>query len=90
MPKNIVIDLNKITKREMLEWQHGRRGIISDDNSFPMDLEKFDFERLYQIVIAAWPHGEINLETFLDLPYPESVAVDNAVNDAVIHLSKKK
>ncbi len=87
---DIVIDLTRITKRQMLVWQQGRREIIRDENIDPMALEAFDFGELYEVVITAWPFGKIDLETFLDLPYPDSVLVDTAVSDAISQLSKKK
>lgn len=88
---NIVIDLTKITKRQMVAWQQGRREIINDEENIdPMVLEVFDFDTLYKAVITAWPFGKVDLETFLDLPYPDSVLVDNAVSAAIMELSQKK
>jgi hypothetical protein len=89
MPKrdidNIVINLNNITKRQMLEWRQGRQEIDRPD-----ELDEYDFDNLYALVIEAWPHGEISFEVFLDLSYPESVRVDNAVSGAINGLTEKK
>lgn len=86
--KNIVVNLDLITKRQMLEWRRGRKGLSDSDD--PEDLERHDFENLYQLVIEAWPHGEISFEKYLELPLPESARVDNAVTDAIAGLSEKK
>lgn len=87
---DIVIDLTKITKRQMIEWQRGRRKILDDDSADSLALETFDFEELYGQVITAWPFGEINFDTFLDLPYPDSILVDQAVTDTITELAQKK
>jgi hypothetical protein len=91
---NIVINLNLITKRQMLEYRRGRKSIVNSDDSEdsldPLDLERYDFENLFQLVIEAWPHGEITFENFLELPLPESARIDNAIADALTGLSKKK
>lgn len=89
MPKknSIVVNLNLITKRQLLEWRRGRRKI---DDLDPEDLEKHDFENLYQKVIEAWPHGEITFENFLELPLPEAAHVDNVIAEALTGLSGKK
>lgn len=88
---DIVIDLTKITKRQMVTWRQSRREIINDEeNTDPMALEVFDFDTLFKVVITAWPFGKIDLDTFLDLPYPDSVSVDNAVTAAILELTQKK
>jgi hypothetical protein len=87
---DIVVDLSRITKRQMIEWRKGRREIANDENHDPAALEEFDFDTLYKRVITAWPFGEINFETFMDLPYSDSVAVDKAVTGAITELSEKK
>jgi hypothetical protein len=81
----IVIDLTKITKRQMLEWRKGRRDIDEPD-----DMEQYDFENLYQLVLVSWPWGEINFENYLDLSYPDSTLVDNTITDAITALTEKK
>lgn len=86
----IVIDLANITKRGIVEWRRGRRAILTDDNADPMDIEIFDFESLYRVIISSWPYGRVDIETYLDLPYPDSVKVDNAVSSALRELSEKK
>ncbi len=92
MPKknivNIVVNLELLTKRQMLEWRRGRKEFIDSDD--PEDLERHDFEALYQLVIEAWPHGEISFDNYLDLSLPESTRVDLAVTDAIAGLSEKK
>lgn len=89
MPKkNIVVNLDLLTKRQMLEWRRGRKEFADSDD--PEDLERYDFETFYQLVIEAWPHGEISFENYLDLPLPESARVDNAVTNAISGLAEKK
>lgn len=88
----IKIDLNKITKREMSAWRQGRRELRDrEDGVEPDELDKFDFEHLYVKVITAWPYGEeITFDAYLDLPYGQAVAVDQAVGDAITDLVEKK
>ena len=88
--KDIVVDLGRVTKRQMIAWQVGRREIIDDEDDDSFTLEEFDFKALYGLVVTAWPFGEINFETYLDLSYPDSVRVDQAVMDTITELSKKK
>lgn len=85
---NIVVNLDLLTKRQMLEWRRGRKEFADSDD--PEDLERHDFEMLYQLVIEAWPHGDITFENYLELSLPESARVDNAVTDAITGLSEKK
>lgn len=87
---DIVVDLSRITKREMVEWRKGRRKIANDENHDPEALEEFDFDTLYKKVITAWPFGEITFEVYMELPYSDSVAVDQTVTGAINELVEKK
>lgn len=87
---DIVVDLSRITKREMLAWRRERRAIIEDEELDAETLEEFDFKQLYARVITAWPYGEITFKTYLDLAYTDSVLVDQAVTGAINELVEKK
>lgn len=92
---DIVIDLTKITKRQVMAWQRARREIIYNEDGTerrvdPWTIEEHDFSNLYALVIVSWPYGPVDFETYLDLPLPDSRLVDKVVMDAMSDLSEKK
>jgi hypothetical protein len=83
MTKQINIDLNRVTRRQMVEYRKARSKLTDG-------LDIFDFENLSQHVITGWPYGEVTLENYLDLGLEDAAAVDRAVSDALEDLGKKK
>jgi hypothetical protein len=82
---NTKIDLNRLTRRQMVEYRKKRAALAQD-----ADRDVFDFENLSQHVIVEWPHGKVTLENYLDLGLEDAAAVDRAVSDALEDLGKKK
>lgn len=79
----IVIDLNKISKRDFRVWFNGR-----DDAT---DKDLWDAEHLYSKIIVKWPwHNPITAEGYDDLGTLDALSVDQAVSEALETIGKKK
>ena len=79
----IKIDLNRVTRRQLVEYRKQRAKLTEGH-------DVFDFENLSRHVITEWPYGEVTLENYLDLGLEDAAHVDHEVSAALEDLGKKK
>lgn len=82
----IVVDLDRITKREHVQWRAGRRKLNDD----PEGQELWDWENLWVKVIVSWPYGDVTMDNYLDLTLAQATEVDQTVVGAINELAEKK
>lgn len=80
----IVIDLNRITRREFRKWT--KQLDATDDHEERDELTA----KLAAQVITRWPYGDVSADGYLDLGMADSQLVDQALTEALSDISKKK
>ena len=81
---NIVIDLNRITRREFRQWT--KQLEATEEGELRDELTG----KIAEKVIVSWPYGDISADNYLDLGMADSQMVDVALTEAFSGLSQKK
>ena len=81
----IVVDLNKITRRQFREFRQELEKAGDDTEAREIALADF-----YVKVIDTWPYGEISTDAYFNLGLLDAREVDEAVNNAINIIGEKK
>lgn len=85
MDNGVVVDLNRITRREFRQFRNELKEIPGDD----IDRREEITAGFYAKVISEWPHGPVSAERYLELGLKDAAEVDRVVGEAMELLSEK-